>query len=194
MASVEAAFAANPAANPADQIAAALPPAWQQEQTSEERYYGDDHWWHSRPSWSLRVLPGETALQERPGTDAWDEGMAAISLQRFFNMSYDEFLAATVPCSHRVRSDVWAALAETEANLAYIPWNDDDGDPTPLQHQHAAGSRCCRSPRSCGARASARLTPRSSACVLTSVTVCIIWILKFGGGRSPWGHCNRSNH
>ena len=75
---------------------------------------------------------GETALQERPGTEAWDEGMAAISLQRFFNMSYDEFLAATVPCSLRVRSNGGAALAETEANLAYIPWNDD-GDPTPSQ-------------------------------------------------------------
>ena len=78
-------------------------------------------------------MPGETALQERPGTYAWDEGMAAISRQRFFNMSYDEFLAATVPCSLRVRSNGWAALAETEANLAYIPWNDDVGDPTPLQ-------------------------------------------------------------
>ena len=46
---VEAVFAANPAANPADQIAALLPLARQQEQTSDEQYHGDDHWWHSRP-------------------------------------------------------------------------------------------------------------------------------------------------
>ena len=94
----------------------------------EIQYHGDEHGWYPHRSWSMVVLPGETALQAEPYTDEWDEGFDELLRQRGRTLTFNRFLACSVPQNLRVFSPSWAAYSAIEAELNAIGWNDAHSD------------------------------------------------------------------